>query len=73
MGNPEDQIATATRHVAEGRRIVEQQRMLIAEGRGGPEAFALLKTFERSQEIFEVDLDRLLRERGGNRNLRNVR
>jgi hypothetical protein len=52
---------------AEGRRIVERQRKLIAEGRVGPDASAMiLITFERSQEIFESDLDRLLQEQGRN-------
>jgi hypothetical protein len=51
---------------AEGRRIVERQRKLISEGRVGPDASAILITFERSQEIFESDLDRLLQEQGRN-------
>jgi len=52
---------------AEGRRIVERQRKLIAEGRVGPDASAMiLITFERSQEIFESDLDRLLQEQDRN-------
>jgi hypothetical protein len=30
----DDRIALASRHVEDGRRFVEQQRILIAEGRG---------------------------------------
>ena len=63
MRNLEEQIAVARRHVEEGRGIVERQRKLIAEKRGGPDAAELLKTFERSQEIFERELNRLLSER----------
>ena len=63
MGTLDDMIALATRYVAESRRIVERQRKLVAEKRGGPDGLELLKTFERSQEIFQRDLDRLLRER----------
>ena len=63
MGTLDDMIALATRHVAESRRIVERQRKLVVEKRGGPDGLELLKTFERSQEIFQRDLDRLLRER----------
>ena len=46
MGTPEDDIIQATRHVEEGRRIVEHQRKLIAEKRAGPDAFDLFRTFE---------------------------
>ena len=63
MANLDDAIAMATRHVEEGRRIVERQRKLIAEERGGADANDLLRTFERSLEIFEGDLDRLISER----------
>jgi hypothetical protein len=63
----EDKIATAKRHVDEGRRILKRQREIIAQGNAGPDALDLLKTFEKSQEIFEGDLDRLIRERDSRR------
>jgi hypothetical protein len=62
MGNLDEAIALARKHVEEGRRIVERQQKLVAENRSGPDGFALLKTFERSLEIFEGDLDRLLKQ-----------
>ena len=65
MRNLEDAIAIATRHVDEGRRIVAQQRKRVAENGAGSDAADLLQTFERSLEIFESDLDRLLKERVG--------
>jgi predicted DNA-binding WGR domain protein len=37
---------------------------LIAEKRAGHEGTELLRTFERSQEIFESDLHRLLQQQG---------
>lgn len=63
METLEDKIALAHWHVEEGRRIVEQQRKLIAEKHGGPDALDLLRTFERSLAIFEGDLERLIQER----------
>ena len=63
MRNLEEAIALARRHVEEGRRIVEQQRKLIAEKRLGPDAADLLKTFERSLEIFEADLAKLRQDK----------
>jgi hypothetical protein len=71
MGNLDDRIAVATRHVTEGRRIVEKQKQLVAQRRAGPHGVELLATFEKSQEIFEFDLERLLGDRGSNRNHRN--
>jgi len=62
MWNLDEAISMARRHVEEGRRIVERQR---AKKRAGFDATDLLKTFERSLEIFEGDLERLLRERNG--------
>lgn len=73
MANLDELIALATRHVTEGRRIVQSQKQLTAECRAGPHGNALLATFEKSQEIFEGDLNRLLRERDANRNRRNER
>jgi predicted DNA-binding WGR domain protein len=63
----EDNIAMAQRHVDAGRRILQRQRVLIAQGTAGPDGLALLKSFERSQEIFEDDLNRLIRERDARR------
>ena len=63
MRNLDEAIAIATRHVEEGRQIVERQKKLIAEKRGGHDAADLLKTFERSLDIFERDLARLISER----------
>jgi hypothetical protein len=63
MKNLEHLIAMATRHVDEGRRIVAEQRKRVADNNAGPDAAGLLQTFERSLEIFEYDLDGLLRER----------
>lgn len=57
----------AQRHVDEGRRVVERQRQLIAKGIAGPRAIDLLKTFEKVQQMFEADLDRLLREKEGSK------
>jgi len=65
MKNLEELIAMATRHVDEGRRIVAEQRKRVTENTAGPDAAALLQTFQRSLEIFEYDLDGLLRERAG--------
>lgn len=62
MGILEDRIAVATRHVDEGRRIVEQQRKRISEGSADAESVALLRIFEQSLEIFEAYLDRLYKE-----------
>jgi hypothetical protein len=63
----ETRHATAERHVAEGRRAIERQRELIARqsalGQDVRVSEALLATFERSQAIFEANLQRILRER----------
>jgi hypothetical protein len=42
MGNVEDRIALAARHVESGRRIVAKQPDLVTTGSVGPEAPALL-------------------------------
>jgi len=65
MSDWDRKIARARRHVEEGCRIIEHQRRLIAKRIAGPEAETLLATFERSLEIFEQDLERLLKERDG--------
>jgi hypothetical protein len=58
-----DRIAQAERRAVRGRRIVELQRQLIADGDTSPHAYEVLATFERSVEIFEEDLARLLKQR----------
>jgi len=63
MRNLEALIELAMRHVAQGRCIITRQQRLISEGRSIPGALDLLHIFERTQEIFEGDLDRLLKER----------
>ena len=50
----------AERHVEEGRRIIARQRELVARqkalGRDMTASQTLLEEFERSQAIFEADL-----------------
>jgi hypothetical protein len=48
--------------VDESRAIAEQQRKLISEGRAVPNAVQLLKEFEKSLELLEANLRRLLEE-----------
>jgi hypothetical protein len=56
----EDRYALAQRRAAEGRRVIDRQRLLIqrqkvlGQDTGGSED--LLAAFERSQEIIERDL-----------------
>jgi hypothetical protein len=59
----DEKIAQTQRHVDSGRRIVERQRVLVA-CHGQPFAADLLESFERMQEIFEMDLADLLRQQG---------
>jgi hypothetical protein len=58
----------AARHVAEGRRVVEQQRRRIAKlkkaGRPTFDQEQTLRVFETTLQIFEDD-ERRLRERMG--------
>ena len=56
-------IQQAEQHVGQGRKIVQRQRDLVASGSGGLAALELLETLERTQMIFEDDLERLLGER----------
>jgi hypothetical protein len=64
----EDRHANAQRHVTDGRRAIDHQRLVI--GKQGAlrldtrASEDLLAAFERSQEIFEGNLARVLRERG---------
>jgi hypothetical protein len=56
----EDRYALAQRRAAEGRRIIDRQRLLIQRqknlGQDTSGSEDLLAAFERSQEIFERDL-----------------
>ena len=54
-------IALAIAHVENGRRIIERQRKIVADGLTGKGGRDLLETFERSQAIFETDLAELLK------------
>jgi hypothetical protein len=58
--NNETKLAQAARHVAEGNRIVAEQRAVVARqqsrGLNTAEAEMLLSQFERTQAIFEADL-----------------
>jgi hypothetical protein len=56
----DEKIAQASRHVENGRRIIEHQREIVARSKS---RFAadLLKRFERTQQIFEMDLADLLK------------
>jgi len=65
-GVTESKLAQAARHVAEGRRIVDRQRALVARLKeAGLDAFNakdLLGQFERTLAVFEDDLRRFTRE-----------
>ncbi len=60
---PETPLEMATRHVSTGRRIVENQKALLAElrrdGHSTILAVDLLKTYEASLAAFERDLAEL--------------
>ena len=55
----DEQIATAQRHVDSGRLIVKRQQAIVARY-GWSSAIDLLESFERTQQIFEADLAKLL-------------
>jgi hypothetical protein len=58
-----ERLALARRHVARGRQIVERQQEIVRNScLNTDEAVQLLALFEKTQAIFEEDLDRLLRE-----------
>jgi hypothetical protein len=69
MDTWEKRHAVAERHVTDGRKAIDHQRSIIARQKAlrvNTEASeALLAAFERSQEIFEGNLARLLQERVG--------
>ena len=64
MRSLHEMIARATCDVAEGRRIVKEQRKRIAAGTAVPNAEELLRMFEGSVEVMEAHLNLLLSERG---------
>jgi hypothetical protein len=63
----EKRHAAAERHVTAGRRAIDHQHSIIARQKAlrlnTQVSEDLLAQFERSQEIFESDLARILRER----------
>jgi hypothetical protein len=58
----DEKIAQAERHVDSGRRIIERQRVIVAR-HWQPLAVDLLEAFERTQELFEMDLADLLKRK----------
>jgi uncharacterized protein (DUF1778 family) len=66
MKTLEDRHANAQRHVTDGRRAIEHQRSIIAKQRAlrldTQASEDLLAAFERSQEFFEGNLARVVRE-----------
>jgi hypothetical protein len=66
-------LAMASRHVAEGRGVIERQRALITSQRkAGLNTTAsekLLDLFERTQAIFEDDLRAAERNENSNRDI----
>jgi len=58
----DDKIAQAQRHVDSGRLIIERQRVIAARN-GMRSAIDLLESFERIQQIFEIDLADLLKRK----------
>ncbi|MCP3397843.1 MULTISPECIES: hypothetical protein [unclassified Bradyrhizobium] len=55
-------IALAQRHVDRGRLIIERQRVLVDQD-GTPASIDLLKLFEQTQQMFEMDLADLLKRK----------
>ncbi|MBB4264323.1 hypothetical protein [Bradyrhizobium sp. CIR3A] len=63
MSQDSERVILARRHVARGRQIVEGQKLMVRDGRANTaEALKLLALFEATQNIFEDDLERILRE-----------
>ena len=63
MSHYSERVILVRHHVAKGRQIVErQQRMVRKGGANIAEALKLLTLFEATQNIFEDDLERILRE-----------
>lgn len=60
MTTLEEKIDQARRHVDSGRLIIEHQRAIVTRYRM-PLAIDLLEQFERTQQMFEMDLVDLLK------------
>jgi hypothetical protein len=60
MSHYSERVILARHHVAKGRQIVERQQRMVRKG--GAKALKLLALFEATQNIFEDDLERILRE-----------
>jgi hypothetical protein len=67
MPSWEDRYEQAHRHVTNGLYVIERQRILIERQKSlsadTKRSEELLSQFERSQVIFEEDLDRIILER----------
>jgi hypothetical protein len=67
MSTWEQRHANAAHHVAVGRNAIDQQRSIIAKQKtlrlNTQASEELLAAFEQSQDIFEGNLARILRER----------
>jgi hypothetical protein len=67
MSSWQERYQMACRHVAGGRQVIDRQRAIVdrqrARGFDSRESERLLEAFERSQGIFEDDLNRICRER----------
>lgn len=67
MSTWQERYHLACRHVAGGRQVIDRQRAIINRQRAhaldSRDAERLLEAFERSQAIFEDDLDRVWQER----------
>jgi hypothetical protein len=59
----DEMVAKAIGQVTEGRHIIERQRQQIAKLGVRQDRVDLLRNLERSLEVFENDLKRLLKQR----------
>ena len=66
-------LKQARKHVAEGRQVLSRQRAVIERlkryGLDTEHSEQILTAFERSQKIFEADLDRIRQENKYNASL----
>lgn len=58
----DEKLAQAQRHVDRGRIVIERQRAIVARD-GTQSSIDLLELFERTQQIFELDLAELLEKK----------
>lgn len=58
----DEKIAQAQRHVDSGRVIIERPRLIVRRHQT-PASIDLLKRFEQTQQIFELDLADLLKRK----------